>query len=286
MRSWFAKPKPAPYGISKSFYLSVLSSKSQLPLILEVVNPQASAGAVEGFGAPLARDATKEALGRPMERGAYVLATKDRKTLLKLIVVSTDEAFFDTNAIVENAQALGLDDELVNRIRATWMVLQLTFEAYDPAVAPAVTFLRRVSTRLAALTEGVIADPICRRYSLPVPVLENESRIEAADHLAAQCASGVCFTLGLQKFNLPELILTDVPTTHEPMARELLLATAQHCLNGQLIQAGDMVGEPPKALVAQPGPNTGQWEGVETLLLLPQTGDVSESLAAWQASAG
>jgi hypothetical protein len=65
MRPWqFSKPKNPGFGISRSYYLSVLLAKANLPSIFEIVNPKSEFGAVEGFGVPMATD-EKEALRRP-----------------------------------------------------------------------------------------------------------------------------------------------------------------------------------------------------------------------------
>src|SRR5688572_11612277 len=145
MRGWpFGKPKTPGFGISKAYYLSVLSAKATLPQIVEVVNPKGSDGAVEGFGAPLMTDSTKDDLQKPMSRGAYAIASKDRKTVLKLIVVPKEEAGFDPDAFLRSPQAAALPQDMANRIRATWSLLQLTFESHDPMVYPALDFFESI----------------------------------------------------------------------------------------------------------------------------------------------
>jgi hypothetical protein len=51
--------------------------------------------------------------------------------------------------------------EMAARIRATWSLIQFTFEAHDPDVYPAVDFFQEIVMRVGLLTEGVVADPIC-----------------------------------------------------------------------------------------------------------------------------
>src|SRR5438046_2175327 len=92
---WKFTQKTPGFGISKNFYLTVLSAKAALPRVLEVVGPKGADGAVEGFGAPLSQDAKKEDLQRAIERGHYVIASKNRQTVLKLTVVPKEEAGFD-----------------------------------------------------------------------------------------------------------------------------------------------------------------------------------------------
>ena len=53
-----------------------------------MVNPKGENGAIAGFGAPLG-NSTKESLANPMQRGAYVIASVDRKTVIKMLVVFT-----------------------------------------------------------------------------------------------------------------------------------------------------------------------------------------------------
>src|SRR5436190_1574007 len=101
----FSRPKGPGFGISGGYYLSVLSSHATLPRIIEVINPTGDGGAVTGFGAPLALDATKQALAEPMSRGAYVLASKDRKTVLKMLVMSKDETGFDPEAVARHSES-------------------------------------------------------------------------------------------------------------------------------------------------------------------------------------
>ena len=128
MRAWrFSKPKTPGFGIDRGYYLSVLSSRPTLPTPLQLANPQTSGGAVEGFAAPLAADASKDHLNMPMARGAYVVASKDRKTVLKMLVLSKEEAGFDPDAYATSALALDASQELVARLRGTWTLAQFTF---------------------------------------------------------------------------------------------------------------------------------------------------------------
>ncbi|MFX8801563.1 hypothetical protein ABTM62_19825, partial [Acinetobacter baumannii] len=62
---------------------------------------------------------------------------------------------------------LNMPPEVQERLLSTWSLAQLTFESHHPMVFPAVRFVLQVASRLAALTYGVIADPVARSYRLP-----------------------------------------------------------------------------------------------------------------------
>ncbi|RYG28022.1 hypothetical protein EON81_29205, partial [bacterium] len=137
MRKWrFSKPKGRGYGISTSFYLSVLSSRPTMPAIRQVIAPKGEGGAVAGFGVPMTDANDKSLLDAPMTRGVYVVASPDRKTVLKLRIVSKEEAGFDSEAFARSPLALTSSPELVARLRGTWLLGQFTFESHDPDIAP------------------------------------------------------------------------------------------------------------------------------------------------------
>lgn len=292
MRAWpFSNPKTPGFGIAKSFYLTVLSSRPVLPSILDVVNPQGTGGAAVGFGAPLA-NVGKEALREPLGRGAYAIATKDRKTVLRMLVLSKDEAGYDPEAFARSSLAVGASPELLARMRATWTIAQLAYEAHDPGVYPALDFLLGVVARLATLTEGVVADAICQRYLLPQHLLQPrrmDPRIDARDHVAVLLKGrpdGVlAHTLGLQKFALPELEITGLSDTDQEAAAALLLSTSQGILLGRLLEVGQSLGDPRMPFQAAVGGfDRGLWEGIPVMELRPPThASPSEALAAWRA---
>lgn len=281
----FSRPKGPGYGISRDFYLSVLASTARLPAITDVVEPQAAGGAIKGYGAPLKEGASKDALARPMERGAYVVASPDRKTVLRLLVVPKDEAGFDSDAILRSPLAIQFAPEVIARIRATWTVLQLTFEAHDPGVYPSVDFLLDVAARLGTLTEGAVADPLSETYRMPDGLRPGRSQpIDATNFVRIVWASrGYAHTLGMRKFALPEFEIDGLGASDEPGATRFLLGLCQSVLVRGPLEAGDQVGsrEAP-FLIGEGGLDRARWEGVAVFELLPAKGaDPSQALLAW-----
>lgn len=296
MRPWqFSKPKNPGFGISQGFYLSVLCSKAVLPSIAEVVNPGGEGGAAAGFGAPLTRDTDKAALRRPLERGAYAVATKDRKTVLRMLVLGYEEAGYDPEAFGRSRLAIGADPELLARMRGTWNLAQFSFETHDAMVYPALDFLLGVTARLAMLAEGVVADPLAQRYRLPHETFRADRldpRIDARDHIAVHsrpdAAGEQVYTLGMRKFNLPEYEIFGVVPDDLELAGRFLIALSQRVLTGDLTKPGERFGAPKAQLEAREGGlDRALWEGVPVFELLPPTGStVSDCLHAWQKVAG
>lgn len=293
MRSWsFSKPKTPGFGIQRNYYLTVLSSKATLPPILLLINPKGEGGAVEGFGAPLAADVPKDALGRPMERGAYAIASKDQKTVLRLLVLSKEEANFDPEPFIRSALAAELDPELLNRVRATWTIGQLTFESHDPMVYPALDFQLEFASRFAELTDGVVADPVSRRYLLPGQVrqiVRADPKIDARDvvglsHRAKETGIHL-FTLGMQKFGLAELEITGLEITDLRLAETLLMSVCQSALLGTFPENGDKIGAPGFEFeIRDGGFDRTVWEDMKVFELIPPTlRTPGECLRAWQA---
>lgn len=296
MRPWqFSKPKNPGFGISREFYLSVLASKSVLPPIIEVANPEGSDGAVVGLGVPLVEDKDKSLLREPLQRGAYAIASKDRKTILKALVVSKEEAGFDPDTFAMSPLAAFASDELIARLRATWTLVQLTFESHDPMVYPALDFLQDVAYRLADTSEGVVADPICQRYVLPQDlraVDRLDPKIDARDHVVVHervRADGIhAYTLGLQKFALPEFEIHGLEDGDHGIVQSFLVALSQLVLLGKFANEGDQIGSKRVPFEAHVGGfDLGLWEGIQVLELLPPTTQsASEALLAWQEEIG
>lgn len=293
MRPWqFSRPKGPGFGISKSYFLSVLSSHSVMPTVAQLANPKGGEGAVPGFAVPLGSEEGKEALGRPMERGAYAVASKDRKTVLRLAVVSKEEAGFDPEAFAQSALALETTPELVARLRATWTLAQLTFESHDPDVYPALNFFLAVVRRLGELTEGVVGDSISQRYLLPDQILSPvrgvlDRKVYAEEHVAARFRArpdGIhAYTLGLQKFAMPEFEISNLMDGDEKDAGTALLWLSQQVLEGTSVKEGYQVGDPESPFeVREGGFDRAFWEDLPVFELLPPTTvTATEAVRAW-----
>jgi hypothetical protein len=264
------------------YYLSVLLARADLPSIYQVVNPKQEEGAVEGFGVPLSGE-DKSALKQPLTRGYYAVASKDRKTVMKLTVVPKEEAGFDPESFARSALAQTVEPEVVSRVRATWNLAQLTFESHDPMVYAALDFQLAVAQRLALLSDGVVADPIAQRYLLPEQVFHERTdpRIDSRDHVAIgfrDRKEGIeAYTLGMQKFVLPELQITSLLPEEREAAARFLLVACQSELLGNVIEPGDRVGP---FLASEGGFDKSMWEGIPVLELLPPTSETAgEALA-------
>lgn len=293
---WKFKHKTPGFGIQPGYYMTVLSSKPALGPLLTVINPKGEGGAVAGFGVPLNPDASKEDLARPMTRGIYGLSSIDRKTVLKLRVISKEEAGFDPGPFLRSPMAAGLDQELLARISATWTLMQLTFESYDPMVYEGVRFMLGCCRRLAELHDGVVADPIAQTYRLPENVFTPQpadSRIDARDVVQVfvrprrdEPAVLTSYTLGMQKFGMAELEMPGLSSSNGELAKRFLFSLAQSALLGRLVDLGDRVGDSACMLQVSPGGlDRGMWEGIECYELIPPSGrTVDEALLAWSSS--
>lgn len=286
MKLWGGKPKTPGFGLSSDFYLSVLAATARLPAIIEVANPEGRDGAVVGLGVPLGSEHGKEVLAQPLHRGGYALATKDRKTVLKMLVLSKEEAGFDPGPVVDSPMAKTMDPEVVQRLRATWTLLQLTFGSHDPVVYPALDFLLDIAIRLGNLVEGVVADPVAESYRLPDRIRQRprlDDRVDAREHVAVrvvpQRMGFWAHTLGLRKFTFPEIEIYNVPPDLEAQVGVVLMGIAQGALLGEAPRSGLGFGSARNPLVAHVGGHDrGRWEGIPVLELLPQKGSVGDAL--------
>lgn len=273
----FSRPKGPGFGISANTYLTVMAAVATLPTIRQVINPKGENGAIPGFGVPLNPGADKTELDRSMMRGQYGLASPDRKTVLRLRVLSKEEAGFDPGPFLMSSLASEVDEETRGRMSATWSLLQLTFETHDAEVYPSLWFLLAICRRLGELTQGVVADPIAQRYLLPnkiVQMVPADPKIDARDHVAVKVrGSGALnwvFTLGLQKFGLPEIEVKEVPSDRVNDAQKLLISLSQQVLLGRFVEPGAHVGFGNVLFdVAEGGLDRGQWEGIPCLELIP-----------------
>ncbi len=287
---WPRKPKTPGFGISRHFYLTVLAAQATLPPPRLIVNPKADGGALPGFIVPLSSSATKEDLDRPLMRGSYGVSTLDRKTVLRMLVVSKEEAGFDPTPFLRSEYAVGMSHELLARISATWTLLQLTFESHEPMVYDAVRFMLQVAGRAADLTQGVVADPMCHSYKLPQDVWHEPkapNQLDVRDvvriwtkHVGDELTS---HTLGLQKFDMHELELSGFDGENTALAENFLASTAQWALRGEKYEPGDKLGRGDGMLLVAPGGlDRARWDGIDCYELIPPTGrTVDGQLKIW-----
>lgn len=288
MKPWQFRQKTIGYGISRDFFLTVLTGTAALPIVEEIANPKGANGAIEGFLVPLSQSATKDDLQRPLQRGHYALSSKDRKTVLRLTVVPKEEAGFDPGPFLRSQRAKELTQEHLDRISATWSLLQLVFESHDPFVHASLSFLLKCSQRLAAMTNGIVADPISETYKLPQEVLTpttGETDVRDVIRVWSRPKEDglTVFTMGMRKFALPELELGAVPPTQETVSHQLLYGLCKAALSGKLYQLGGRVGSPKAAFqIAEGGFDRAMWEGIPCWELIPPTRvTTGEALAAW-----
>lgn len=293
MRAWqFSKPKNPGFGISKLYYLSVLASKAVLPTPREIANPKGDGGALTGFCVPLQSTTEKQMLDQPLQRGAYTLASRDQKTVLRLVVISKEEAGFDPEAFAQSSFALGVSQEAVARIRGTWNMMQVVIESHDAMVYPALDFMLAGVARLADLSDGVVGDSISERYLMPEQVFSRRRTIQslpvyAEEHVDVKFRlkpEGMqAHTLGMQKFAMPELEINGLQEGEERPATTGLLWLAQQQLLGTKVQEGYQVGAPNLMFeIREGGFDRGQWEGTPVWELLPPTAvQAGDALRAW-----
>jgi len=292
MRNWrFGKPTGPGFGIASNYYLTVLSPEPFWPAAVSLANPEGAAGAVVGFAVPVKTVAAtgetdRKVLGQPMQRGIYAVASKDRKTVLRMMLMSKEEAGFEPEVFVRNAEALNYPPDMVVSIRATWSIAQFTFESHDPDVYPSLDFSLAVCDRLASVVGGVVADPISRRYRRPGSLILSpraDDRVDAREHVAvhsAQDATGMTyFTLGLQKFGMPEFELRELGIEDSLRATTVLAAMAQTVL----VAGPTREGQSFAGFTLQVGGfDRSRWEGIPVLEMRPPaTKTTAEALSEW-----
>jgi len=291
MRAWpFTQSKTPGFGISRGYYLTILSSASVLPCIAQIANPNGAEGAVPGLGVPLGTDRDKTVLTEAMRMGQYAIASNDRKTVLKMGIMSKEEAGFDPEIYVQSILAKGEDPEIIARLRGTWTISQLVYESHDPGVYPALDFFLGVSRRMAMLSEGVVADSICQRYLLPENVVQSarmDPKVDVREHVVinlTQRESGIhVYTLGMQKFALPEFEILNLTDGGKDWAVNLLLSTAQQVLMSKVTRIGDLFGSTRAAFKAAEGGFLQEhWHGTPVIELQPPISMTpTEALEFW-----
>jgi hypothetical protein len=260
---------------------------------LEVVEPGGVGGAVEGLGVPLNKEAVKEDLPKPMVRGVYAVSAPDQKTILKLRVFAREEAGFSPDAVLNSPVGLLLEQEVRDRVRSTWTILQLTFEAYNPELYSALDFMLSVAARLGHLTEGIVADPLSRRYRLPEQVRSTPpdgELFEVRDFVSVQRLSDGgtwrMSTAGLLKFDHPEILLAEVPEVWLDTSAALLLSIATGVMKGKALEPGDRLVSKDGWVVSTEVSSLPELEKVPMLEILPLKGTVGDTLSEWVASLG
>jgi len=273
----------------------VLAAKAQLPSLLQVLNPKGEGGAVAGLGAPMAADASKRDLAEPLKRGVYALSSPDQKSVLKMMVLPKEEAGFDPSSFARSEAAQAWDPELRLRVESTWIIMQLTFESYDPAVYPALDFFLSLAQRLAVLTDGVVADPVSQVYRLPSQVFSHRPAgelIAAADHAQAHHREHEgalhVYTLGLVKFDHPEVEMYGIRQETKEAAYRFLIGLAQSVLKGTRLEPGASVGVKGQGLtIAVGGLDRAMSDGIPCLELIPgESGTTDDAVRAWLDSVG
>lgn len=202
----FSKPKGPGFGLSKSLYISALASKASLPCLLDVVNPKGERGAVKGYGIPFNKNATPDSLRQPLSHEPYLIASPDKKTLVRMIVVSEADSGMRTDQILDSPYGQTLSPDIRNTIAAVWTLFQFTFESHDAGVKASMDFMVALACRVAELTDGVVADPLRRSYLMPkeyqLGEFDVENHFNVMEHREGEDVYLV--TLGMLKLNLPE----------------------------------------------------------------------------------
>ena len=93
------------------------------------------------------------------------------------------------------------------------------------------------------------------------------------------------YTLGMQKFGLPELQIPGITdASSKALAEEFLLGLTQSVLSGKLLKPGAQVGARSKPFdIAMGGHDIRRWEGIPVLELLPpKRATAAEALSEWK----
>lgn len=288
MKPWqFSKPQGPGFGISSRFYLTVLGSNWALPTVSEWISPKGTDGAVQGFGAPM-MSAEKSELNQPIRRGMYALASPDKKTVIKALVMDPGEVGFSPEIVAQSPLVVDWSAEAKTRLASTKALIQFNFETHDPEVYPACAFLLSVASRLGILTEGLVGDPICQRYEMPEAFLPLSSqRLDVSQYVTtnmrARAGGLTVYTLGLQKFGLEELEIEGIRPGNESGAQHFLLSAAQEILRGAKLVEGAHVGSSRVPFTARIGGlDRSFWAGLPVFELVPPLDAVPEqAIEAW-----
>jgi hypothetical protein len=148
-------------------------------------------------------------------------------------------------------------------------IFQFTFRSHDPEVVPAVEFLLELVNRLGLLVNGVVADPICQRYIDPVKVFvqpRSSTQVNVIEHVVIMkraYASGVAwYTLGLQKFALPEFEIVTTAGVSEAVITPILVEASQNALQGKSFADGLRLVVGGVAVTVKQGGFDAVWNGL------------------------
>lgn len=261
-----------------------------MPAIDDLFDAKGRGNRIPALMAPLQGQSNKKLLSMPMGAGAYALASIDRKTVLKVLVLPKEQAGFDPALSVPSLIAQGLDDAIINRVKSTWMVIQMTFESFDPGVHPAIQLMLASVQSLGKATDGVVADPISQVYKLP----ENSFTTPLDGWLtdvrdlvsikSRPLKDGLhIYTLGMQKFSLPELEITRVDPSAAELAAKFCLGFIQNILRGEQPVLGASVGVGNEKLkISHGGLDRDLWQGLPVYELIPEGSEsVNTILRRW-----
>jgi hypothetical protein len=210
-----------------------------------------------------------------MENGPFAAATLDRKTVIRVDVMGRDDQQFNPSLYADGAAALGYPSEVVLRLKSAWRLIQFRFESFDPEVKPSTDFLLGIVQGLAALGDGVVADPLAMRYLLPVDVLRPDrlpDAVDAREFVAVHAKSargGGLMTRGLVKFDLPEVEMNGLNEAETAAAGRFLLMAAQALLMGNDLAPGSNFQ---RFTAALGGLDAAPGEKAPVIELLPPTG--------------
>lgn len=227
-----------------------------MPPLLQIINPDGSNGAVRGFGAPLAPDASKDTLNVPLLAGAYALTTADKLTIVQMDVFNrADVPQFQLPNDLASLKTANLDGEKLRRAQTAGFITNFVLRGYDPGVYISVQFFVDCARRLADISDGVIADPLAETYRAPEEMrLPNklDQRIDFREIGSIKLArlSDGCWisTRGLVKFNLPEFEMYGVPENLAETAAKMAIAAAQQALMGLPLKEGETAFAPEEPL--------------------------------------
>ncbi len=293
----FQKKTPTvPLSLNRNFYLSVLSAAQAMPPLLQIINPDGSNGAVRGFGAPLALDASKDMLNVPLRPGAYALTTTDKLTIVQMDVFPRNEVpqFQLPNDAIA-LQAANLSGEKLNRAMTASYLTNFVLRGYDHGVYVSVQFFLDCARRLADISDGVIADALAETYRAPEEMRlahKLDLRIdfrEIGSIKIAKLADGFWIsTRGLVKFNLPEFEMYGVPETGAETAAKMAIVAAQQALIGLPLKEGETAFAPAEPLHLVGGTRSrDEWGDRPTLELRDKNGSgAAKGVEAWARAGG